>query len=287
MTSRPVPVLLNDRTARFQEFRLSTHAPTLLGDTESETDSVLAYGSQPEWHDIVMNVRTSFNVLMREIQTLQQDQGQSLQSRFDDENEPLMAVDRKSKIIARKLQETHNTILRLSKNAYSTPYPTENSVVVKHVQSKLEIEVKLIIGVFREVQNGFAARLRERDERLQRFTIEAEQDYDNIEEEEGVVAVHEAISQSRRADIQQIVQSMNELGEMTKEMAAMVAEQGTLLDRIDYNMDITAEQVDKGVSDLRKANKHQKRGWIFQVIIWGLMIAAFGQLIVYVLRVNV
>jgi syntaxin 16 len=41
-------------------------------------------------------------------------------------------------------------------------------------------------------------------------------------------------------------------------LAVLVIDQGTILDRIDYNMEVAVDRVDQGVVQLEKARKYQK-----------------------------
>lgn len=43
-----------------------------------------------------------------------------------------------------------------------------------------------------------------------------------------------------------------------KDLSTLVIDQGTILDRIDYNMEQVATAVEEGVKELQKADKHQK-----------------------------
>lgn len=69
--------------------------------------------------------------------------------------------------------------------------------------------------------------------------------------------LHEAV-QSRDKEIAQIAQSIEELGSIFKELAVLVIDQGTILDRIDYNMEAVVEHTKEGIQQLEKAEKHQK-----------------------------
>jgi len=64
--------------------------------------------------------------------------------------------------------------------------------------------------------------------------------------------------QSRDKEIAQIASSIQELGSIFKELAVLVIDQGTILDRIDYNMEAVVEHTKEGISQLEKAEKHQK-----------------------------
>lgn len=64
--------------------------------------------------------------------------------------------------------------------------------------------------------------------------------------------------QSRDKEISQIAKSIEELGAIFKELAVLVIDQGTILDRIDYNMEAVVEHTKTGIQQLEKAEKSQK-----------------------------
>lgn len=64
--------------------------------------------------------------------------------------------------------------------------------------------------------------------------------------------------ESRDTEIVKIAQSISELGTIFKELAVLVIDQGTILDRIDYNMETVVESTTTGVKQLEKAEKSQK-----------------------------
>ena len=76
----------------------------------------------------------------------------------------------------------------------------------------------------------------------------------------------EALAQQRDAEITKIAASIEELAAIFKELAVLVIDQGTVLDRIDYNMEQTAEAVEQGVEELVKADKTQKKSRMFLCI---------------------
>lgn len=64
----------------------------------------------------------------------------------------------------------------------------------------------------------------------------------------------------RDKELRDILQSIVELQELFKEFSTMVIEQGTLLDRIDYNVEQTQHLVKAGNENLVTAEKYQKMG---------------------------
>jgi len=63
----------------------------------------------------------------------------------------------------------------------------------------------------------------------------------------------------REKDILQIAKSINELAEIFKDLQLLVIDQGTILDRIDYNIETTSSTLDQGIVELRQANTEQKK----------------------------
>ncbi len=49
-------------------------------------------------------------------------------------------------------------------------------------------------------------------------------------------------------------QSINELAVIFKELSTLVVDQGTILDRIDYNIEVAATHVEKGHKELVKVH---------------------------------
>eukprot|EP00614_Pseudopedinella_elastica_P001912 CAMPEP_0172603888 /NCGR_PEP_ID=MMETSP1068-20121228/24099_1 /TAXON_ID=35684 /ORGANISM="Pseudopedinella elastica, Strain CCMP716" /LENGTH=496 /DNA_ID=CAMNT_0013405767 /DNA_START=63 /DNA_END=1553 /DNA_ORIENTATION=+ len=62
----------------------------------------------------------------------------------------------------------------------------------------------------------------------------------------------------RDHEINTLVESIEELSTIFKELAVLVIDQGTVLDRIDYNMEQAVEKVEDGVVQLVKAEEYQK-----------------------------
>lgn len=62
----------------------------------------------------------------------------------------------------------------------------------------------------------------------------------------------------REHEVNHIVKSIVDLNDIFKELAHMVADQGTILDRIDYNIEQTQTQVTEGLKQLRKADAYQR-----------------------------
>ena len=91
---------------------------------------------------------------------------------------------------------------------------------------------------------------------------------DQLLELEGV----ESQIETRTMEIKKIAQSITELNMIFKEMANLVVEQGTILDRIDYNMENVVKDLKQANKELVKAEETQKSSRVQKCI---LMLVAF------------
>lgn len=64
----------------------------------------------------------------------------------------------------------------------------------------------------------------------------------------------------REREIAHIAQSINDLAMIFRELSVLVVEQGSVLDRIDYNIEQSMHTVKAGTQELLKAEEYQKRG---------------------------
>lgn len=89
--------------------------------------------------------------------------------------------------------------------------------------------------------------------------------------------------QSRDTEIVQIAKSIEELSSIFKELAVLVIDQGTILDRIDYNMEAVVEHTKTGIQQLERAERSQKSARPLRCIIC-LSVLIFVLLMLLVLK---
>lgn len=69
----------------------------------------------------------------------------------------------------------------------------------------------------------------------------------------------ERMTEEREKAITKVAESVNDLAEIFKEIQVLVIDQGTILDRIDYNIEQAADRVVAARGEIEKANDYQKK----------------------------
>ena len=88
---------------------------------------------------------------------------------------------------------------------------------------------------------------------------------------------------SRDNDLNQLLESMNNLASTFKDLKNLVVEQGTILDRIDYNIDTAKENTEKGKQHLINAEKLQKNS-CFRNVVLILVIVVFIESVLLIFK---
>jgi len=118
---------------------------------------------------------------------------------------------------------------------------------------------------FRKAQKDYLHRLRARQQRGKAaFIIEEDEFADDSKFEVNftqaqtgrVVASEEMIAQRER-EIKEIAKSITELASIFNDLSTLVIEQGTVLDRIDYNLELVEHNTKEAVGQLEEAKKIQ------------------------------
>jgi len=73
------------------------------------------------------------------------------------------------------------------------------------------------------------------------------------------LVMDEQMSKEREKAINSVAESVTELAEIFKEIQVLVIDQGTVLDRIDFNIEQAADRVGAAVKELNTANEYQKK----------------------------
>ena len=87
---------------------------------------------------------------------------------------------------------------------------------------------------------------------------------------------------SRDSDLNQLLQSMNNLTSTFNDLKNLVVEQGTILDRIDYNIDTAKDNTAKGKKHLMNAENLQKNSCFRNVMLVLVLVVFFeGILLIF------
>ncbi|KAL9280765.1 Syntaxin-41 [Arabidopsis thaliana] len=159
--------------------------------------------------------------------------------------------------------------------------PSEDSNVRKNVQRSLATDLQLLSMELRKKQSTYLKRLRQQKEdgmdlemNLSRNRYRPEEDDfgDMLNEHQmSKIKKSEEVSVEREKEIQQasacttslflvVVESVNDLAQIMKDLSALVIDQGTIVDRIDYNIENVATTVEDGLKQLQKAERTQRHG---------------------------
>jgi syntaxin 16 len=91
-----------------------------------------------------------------------------------------------------------------------------------------------------------------------------------------------AITQRER-EIAEIAQGIIELADIFKDLQTMVIDQGTMLDRIDYNVEVLLTNVKGAEKELTVATGYQKRGTRRKIILL-LLLLVVGMFIILLVK---
>ena len=88
----------------------------------------------------------------------------------------------------------------------------------------------------------------------------------------------------RDKDINILAKSINDLAEIFKDLQSVVQEQGTILDRIDYNIDVSYNNSRRGLKFIKKAEEHQNES-CFRNVILLLFVIIFVESILIIFKI--
>jgi len=91
------------------------------------------------------------------------------------------------------------------------------------------------------------------------------------------------ILQKRDNELNILLNSVNDLAEIYKDMQSLVMEQGSILDRIDYNIDIASNNVSLGKKSIIKSNDYHKSN-CFRNVILILIICIFIEALLLIFK---
>mmetsp|Transcript_10734 Transcript_10734/g.37273 ORF Transcript_10734/g.37273 Transcript_10734/m.37273 type:complete len:220 (-) Transcript_10734:226-885(-) len=108
----------------------------------------------------------------------------------------------------------------------------------------------------------------------------ADNDSGFTEQQQQQLQHYDDVSIERDTEIKKIVESVGELAGVMKDLSVLVVDQGSVLDRIDYNIEHIATSIDTGRQEIDKAEKIQKKSKLLLVILCLLVLVVLMTVVV-------
>eukprot|EP00752_Nemacystus_decipiens_P009916 g8848.t1 len=275
-----------DLTRRFAELRVLQHGVEgsasenkRPGDAYSESglldDASVGPGwaatrhqLPPLWVDKVDGVEEDVRLIQLKLRELSALHTKRLMVTFDEsEAERERDVEDATREVTTLFRRAEKQLKQLM--AESAGLTQAEATVRNNIQRATARKLQSLSGGFRTSQKDYLRRLQAQKKGDGAFDFLAEEERASKhakgrldpgfnEQQMAVLEDTEMLVGQRDAEINNIVKSIEDLSTIFKELAVLVIDQGTILDRIDFNMEQVVEHTREGVSQLQRAEEHQK-----------------------------
>ncbi|THG06602.1 hypothetical protein TEA_013294 [Camellia sinensis var. sinensis] len=256
------------------------------GDTDTiwrmkhdDSRGALTVGLPPAWVDVSEEIAANVQRVRVKIGELSKAHAKALMPSFGDGKEDQCRIEALTQEITGLLKKSEKRLQRLSAGG-----PSEDSNIRKNVQRSLATDLQSLSMELRKKQSTYLKRLRQQKEgpepdgvdiemNLNGYNSRREDDeFDDIvlglagmgwlivtnfwegfnEHQMAKLRKSEAFTAEREREIQQVVESVNDLAQIMKDLSVLIIDQGTIVDRIDYNIQNVAASVEEGFKQLQK-----------------------------------
>ena len=274
----------------------------------------------PRWLDIQDEISTILSDITTKMRKLDQLHAKHVLPGFDDESvkdKEARDIDSLTSEITRGFTTSQSRIRRidtmLAEQRSHSSNADADSTMARNLKISLATKVSQVSTTFRKKQSAYLKKLRSLDglstplasdrsntpsvpNQQNPYTDPAMADSETDRTTAQTTLLQTAQSQVRRRtgmqdsaivqreqEIEKIAQGVIDLSNIFQELNTMVIDQGTILDRIDYNVERTAEHVKEAEKELVVATGYQKKGTRRKVIFL-LVLIVLGMLILLVIK---
>jgi syntaxin 16 len=247
----------------------------------------------PEWILVVDSVRGDMEVMRRDIDSLKSSHARHLKEMFSvrvDENKAKisqLAASITSRFSSCEARIRGLTSVSTAAGRGGSMHPSERSVRENAKQS-LACDLSALSSLFKAEQQAYTRCLRGQEERSKGYAPDVQRFDEVFNESKGFTQQQlealedtEEMAEQRARDINKVVSSVGALQGMFKELAVLVIEQGTILDRIDQHTQHARDMTSEAVKELTIARDSQKKGSLMKCIVClGVLVALLAGVLV-------
>ncbi|KAI9488898.1 t-SNARE [Zychaea mexicana] len=220
--------------------------------------------------DIYMRAHSLYSLLA--LTRLQGMHRKHLLPGFDDRSSDEAAIEQLTSEITNEFYRIKRDIQRIHSNDRAGTSDQENAMA-RNIQTSLATKVQEVSTSFRKMQSTYLQKMQGQENRkanilglesnLSNEAAELLLDEDAqlgfTESQLAVIENNDALIDQREREVNQIAKSIHQLAEIFRDLQTLVIDQGTLLDRIDYNIEQTVVQVKEATVELDKVIYRKSR----------------------------
>nr|GEV70869.1 syntaxin-43-like [Tanacetum cinerariifolium] len=238
----------------------TNYAPLSTEDPGTSSAGAFTLGLPPSWVDVSDEIAGNVQRARSKMAELAKAHAKALMPSFGDGREDQHRIETLTHEITDLLKKSEKKLKKLSSGGTS-----EESNIRKNVQRSLATDLQSLSVELRKKQSTYLRRLQQQKEGPDGVDLEMnlngkqstmdDDEFDDLgfnEHQMAKLKKSEAFTVEREQEIQQVVESVNELAQIMKDLSVLVIDQGTIVDRIDHNIQNVAASVDDGLKQLQK-----------------------------------
>ncbi|ODQ53701.1 t-SNARE [Saitoella complicata NRRL Y-17804] len=230
------------------------------GDTVIEMDMI-----PPKWADVSDEVHELLDQIKKKSATLDKLHQKHVLPGFDDRREEEGRIEDLTSEITMHFHDCQRLIKKIEAQSRGTDSEAE-AIMAKNIQISLATKVQESSSAFRKKQSTYLRRLKghsiTRPDTPTQFTQDEDLDVSMSQtaiQQSATLTSNDTAIMQREREITDIAKGIIELADIFKELQTMVIDQGTMLDRIDYNVERLHVHVKAADKELTQATNYEKR----------------------------
>ncbi|KAK5577915.1 hypothetical protein RB653_002863 [Dictyostelium firmibasis] len=247
----------------------------------------------PAWMQRVNDIDVNLTKISQQIEKLKGYHDKNLlpDMSMEDQSDLERSIEITTAETTRLFHKTHDMIKNLG--GKGTILSAEDIKMKKNIQSSKSAKLQSLSLSFRQKQRTYLTALQKRSNSFSDWGINDQNDEDENGNEidldftdelkQVVNAMEEEVTQ-RDKEIRKIVASINDLSHLFQDISVLVVQQGTLLDRIDYNLNQTEAYTQEAVVEIEETNKIHKEYRTRLCILMVLVALVVAMVFIFILK---
>jgi len=258
-----------DRKTRFQKKPTtplnldSLNSPTSLGLlSNASTDISIELGGMshllpPAWVDEYEKAEEKIREIRDIYKQLQSDIAKRVKIQFGNHMELDRAIEKKNEKATQLLQDCDIVLSNIMRMGSSGETKNEKRIR-KNVEKSLATQIQEVATLLRKQQKELLAKIKQFNETgaSSELNVESADNEEEIYSEDlKEMMMSEDLARERNEDVNKLIDNINRLNHLFKQMNDIVIEQGTIVDRIDFNIEQSVETTTRAKKELFQAEK--------------------------------